>query len=110
MYPRGIQPGHIHVVEQQNRGDEAGEDQYPLGVDRAAHLHLAFDVDHLPLTDVHRGGDPRRLAEHVVAHAEYRQGVSECVDCEAAINPERLEAGAQALEKSGEWRPEDSLK
>ena len=37
--------------------EEAGQDEYTFGVNRAAHLHLALDFHHLSLADAAPGRD-----------------------------------------------------
>ncbi len=51
--------------------EEALQDQDALGVDRAAELDLALDVDHLAAAEPDAGGDPHRPAEREAAeHAD----------------------------------------
>ena len=77
-------------VERIARGQEARQDQHPLGVQRPAHLDLALDIDQLARARPHPGRDPARLTEGEGARLQHRQPV-DLTDCLAVgVDQHRL--------------------
>ena len=56
-------------------GQEAGQDQHPLGVDRARQLDLALDVEQLALAQPAGGGDAGGLGKGEITQVQHRQAV-----------------------------------
>ncbi len=56
--------------------EEAGQDHHPLGVDRLAEAHLAFDIDDAAAAGIDGGGNTRRHAEVRVADGQHGEAVA----------------------------------
>ncbi len=57
-------------------GEEVGDDEHALRVQRAAQVHAPFHVNHVATAHVHRGRDAAGAAKHGVAQAQHRQPVN----------------------------------
>ncbi len=55
--------------------EQRTDDEYRLGMDPAAEVHLALDIEHLAAAEARGGGDPRRQAEAVLAEGVDGQAV-----------------------------------
>lgn len=54
----------------------AGKDHHALGVDRLAEVDFALDIDDAAAARIDGRGNPRRHAEHRVAHLQHGQSVA----------------------------------
>jgi hypothetical protein len=63
------------LLRQEVAGEETGQDQHALGMQRAAQLDLALDVDDLAGAEADAGGDAHRAPESEVGKVDHRQAV-----------------------------------